>query len=490
MSGNGSMPPPRSAAERRQTEGEEKMERVGPGGKNPLATEPVGKLLPKFAIPMIISQLVSSVYNIVDQIFIGQSVGYLGNAATTVCFPLVNICTACALLFGIGGASNFSLKMGSGDEEGAPYFIGNSLLLLLLAGVTVSSVALLRLRPMLILFGATEETLGYAASYAGITAFGIPFLILSIGGSLLIRADQSPKYAMGAVLSGAILNCILDPIFIFGLGWGIAGAAYATIIGQILSGVIVLLYFRHCKMCRLRKAHFRLNFARLRAIPALGMAAGLNQVALTVVNVVMNNTLRYYGALSIYGSDIPIACVGIITKVNVLVLAFIIGIAQGCQPINGFNYGAKQYERVKLTYLTALKAVTMITTVAFALFQIFPRQIIGIFGSGSEEYFTFGIRYLRIYLLMTFVNGIQPLTSNFFTSIGKAWKGAFLSLTRQFLFLLPLILFLPHLFGIDGVLYAGPIADGMAFVTAMLLVRGEYRNLDKLIAMQEHPEPT
>ena len=434
---------------------------------NPLATESEGKLIAKFAIPAIISMLVSSLYNIVDQIFIGQGVGLLGNAATNIAFPVSIICTATALLLGIGSASNFNLCSGAGDHEKASRIAGTGLSMLVICGVIIAAVVLVFLDPLLHLFGVTTKILPYAQDYTGITAFGIPFLILTTGGNHLIRADRSPTYSMACMLTGAIINTILDPLFIFGFHWGIKGAAWATIIGQIISGILVIVYFLRFRKLELNWSMLRPKGKYLRAIVSLGMASCINQIAMAIVQIVMNNTLRYYGAESMYGTDIPLACVGVISKVNMVFMAICIGISQGCQPIWGFNYGAGQYDRVKQTYKKAFQISLTIGIIFFLCFQLFPRQLVSIFGTGSEEYFRFAERYFRIFMFMTFINGIQPMSSGFFTSIGKAKLGIVVSLTRQIIFLLPLILIFPLFMGIDGVMYAGPIADGAAAIVAI-----------------------
>ena len=434
---------------------------------NPLATERIDKLIAKFAIPAIISMLVSSLYNIVDQIFIGQGVGMLGNAATNIAFPISIICTATALLLGIGSASNFNLKSGAGESEEASKIVGTGLAMLVICGVIIAVVVLFFLDPLLQLFGVTPDVLPYAQDYTGITAFGIPFLILTTGGNHLIRADRSPTYSMACMLTGAIINTILDPLFIFGFHWGIKGAAWATIIGQIISGILVIVYFLRFRKLELNWSMLRPKGKYLRAIVSLGMASCINQIAMAIVQIVMNNTLRHYGAESMYGTDIPLACVGVISKVNMVFMAICIGISQGCQPIWGFNYGAGQYDRVKQTYKKAFQISLTIGIIFFLCFQLFPRQLVSIFGTGSEEYFRFAERYFRIFMFMTFINGIQPMSSGFFTSIGKAKLGIVVSLTRQIIFLLPLILIFPLFMGIDGVMYAGPIADGAAAIVAI-----------------------
>lgn len=445
--------------------------------ENPLGTEPVGNLIAKFAVPAVISMLVSAFYNIVDQIFIGQGVGMLGNAATNVAFPVTIICTATALLLGIGTASNYNLEMGAGRERKASEIAGTGLAFLGISGIVIAAVILLFLENLLMLFGATEDVMSYAADYTGITALGIPFFVLTTGGNHIIRADRSPTYSMVCMLTGAILNTILDPLFIFVFGWGIKGAAAATVIGQVVSGILVIIYFARFRKMELTKEMFRPKGRYLKLIGALGMASCINQVALAVVQVVMNNVLRHYGALSDYGSDIPLACVGIVTKLNQVFLAICIGISQGCQPIWGFNYGAGNFERVRKTYKMSAILCTINAAVFFLCFQLFPHQIISIFGTGSELYFRFAERYLRVFLLLTITNGIQPMSAGFFTSIGKAKLGVVMSLTRQVLFLLPLIVIFPLFIGIDGVMYAGPIADGAAFLIAVLFAGRELRKM-------------
>ena len=447
--------------------------------QNPLGTAPVGGLILKFAIPAIISMLVSALYNIVDQIFIGQGVGMLGNAATNVAFPVTTIATALALLLGIGGASNYNLEMGAGREKKASSIAGTALSTLVITGVILAVAVLLFLRPLLSLFGATTDVMPYAVDYLGITAVGLPFYALSIGGNHIVRADRSPTYSMTCVLTGAIINTILDPLFIFGFGWGIKGAAWATVIGLVVSGILVIIYFGKFRKMYLEMSMLKPSSECLKAIISLGMASCINQIAMAIVQIVLNNILRYYGGLSVYGSDIPIACVGVISKVNQVFMAICIGISQGCQPIWGFNYGAKKYDRVRLAYRHSVIACTAIATVFFLCFQLFPHQIVSIFGTGSDLYFQFAERYLKIFMFMTFVNGIQPMSSGFFTSIGKAKLGIVMSLTRQVLFLLPMIIIFSLIMGIDGVMYAGPIADAAAFVLAILFARRE------LVAMKK-----
>lgn len=448
--------------------------------ENPLGSEPVSTLLRRFAVPSVIAMLVSALYNMVDQLFIGHSIGVLGNAATNVAFPLSMVCTSIGLLCGIGGAANFNLCMGRREPEHAKSYVGSAISMLAILGVILCVAVQLFLHPMMLLFGATPDVIDYACTYTRITSIGFPFLIVTIGGSNLIRADGSPKFSMLCNLVGAIVNTILDPLFIFVFHMGMAGAALATITGQILSFALVVFYLRGFKTLPLSLSDLKPNMACWARIAALGATPAFNQVAMMVVQIVMNNTLTYYGSNSVYGSDIPLACAGIISKVNMLFFSFVIGISQGLQPIVSFNFGAQKYDRVKDAYKKAVFAATAISIVAFLCFQFFPRQIIGIFGSGSEEYLHFAERYFRIFLFFTFLNGIQPVSSNFFTSIGAPKKGIFLSLTRQIIFLLPLLLIFPYLFGIDGVMYTAPIADLAAASVSIVMVVLEFKIMAEL----------
>ena len=448
--------------------------------KNPLGEEHINRLLLRFAVPSIISMLVGSLYNIVDQFFIGRRVGELGNAATNISFPLSICCLAAGLVFGIGGSAAFNLSMGKGEKGKAGYYMGNSLVMLFSLGIFFWIITQIFLKQLMVFFGSPDDVLPYAMTYSRIVSFGFPFVMFATGGGHLIRADGSPKMTMICNMSGAILNTVLDAVFVFGFEWGIAGAAVATVIGQVVSASIALGYLRHCKSVTLEKKHLIIQKEYVSRAAALGASAGCNQVAMMVVQIVMNRSLKYYGSRSIYGEAIPIACAGIITKVNQVFMSFTIGLSQALQPLASFNYGAKNYSRVKESYRKAISCGMVMAVIAFFLFQIFPRQIISIFGNGSKEYYQFAISYFRIYLFFTFLNFLQPISSNFFAAIGKPKRGTFLALTRQAILLLPLILTLPLIMGIDGIMYAGPISDGTAaLITIVMIVmelkRPEYK---------------
>lgn len=451
---------------------------------NPLGTESISKLILRFSIPAIISMLVNAIYNMVDQIFIGWGIGMLGIAATNVAFPLNTISTAIALLVGIGGATNLSLHLGRGDEEQARFCVGNAISLLLIFGLSLGILSIVFMQPVLYLFGATEQVMPYAIPYTLIICVGIPFMVLTIGACHLIRADGSPKYAMWCMLSGAIFNLIFDPIFLFVFDMGIEGIALATTLGQILSGGIGAFYLlRKFHTVHLTKASLvpRLHIATV--IFALGATSFVNQIAMTAVQIILNNAFKYYGALSPYGSEIPLAAVGALSKVAILFFGICIGIAQGCQPILGFNYGAKKYDRVQQTIKIGIIAATCVSILSFSVIQIFPKQMIAIFGESDPLYVEFGMRIFRIQFFMMFINGIQPVAANFFSSIGKPKKGMFISLTRQVIFFIPLILILPMYWGINGIMFAAPIADGIAAITAILFLIYEYRLIEQSKAL-------
>lgn len=447
---------------------------------NPLATDKISTLIVRFSVPSIIAMLVSAVYNIADQLFIGNAVGTLGNAATNIAFPLAMMCTGLGLLFGIGGAAAFNLHMGANKKEEAPYFVGNSIMMLMTTGILLFLITELFLTPLLIGFGSPSNVLPLARQYVRVTSIGFPFLILTIGSGHLIRADGSPKMAMFVNISGAVINIVLDAVFVLIFKWGMYGAAAATVIGQIISTIIAVCYLLHYRTVELERKHFIPNITYLGQICSLGMASAINQVAMMIVQITMNNLLKKYGAQSAYGDAIPIACAGIVMKVNQLYFSVIIGLSQGSQPIQSFNYGARQYKRVKDSYRMAVTVGAIVSIASFLLFQIYPREILRLFGNGTKEYFDFGIRYFHVFLLFTWLNFMQPISSTFFSSIGKAYKGTFLSLTRQILFLLPLLLIFPHFFGIMGVLYASPVADLLSFAVGLGMVIQEFRCINRL----------
>lgn len=449
--------------------------------ENPLGYKKISKLLFDFAVPSVIAMLVSSLYNVVDQIFIGRSVGYYGNAATNVAFPLTTICMAITLTLGIGTASRFSLYLGQKEEEKAAKAVGSGLFSMVLFGLIYMIVVELFCEPMLWAFGATDKNIGYALTYVRITALGMPFLILMNGMSNLARADGSPMYSMTTMIIGAVINTILDPIFIFVFDMGVAGAAWATVIGQVASCINSLLYLKKLKRITLEKKMIKFDPVQLRKTAMMGMSNGLTQLALTLVQVVMNRSMSHYGELSEFGKDIPLAASGIVMKVNSIILAIIIGIMQGMQPIVGFNYGAKKYDRVKAVYKLVIICELCITLCGLFVFQAFPRQVLSLFGSGEDQelYFKFAVKFMRTFLIFLPLSGIQMISSNFFSAIGKPVKGALLSLTRQVFLLIPMMLILPLFFALNGLMYSAPVSDLTAFAIVMFFIVRELTHMSE-----------
>lgn len=447
---------------------------------NPLGYAPLGGLMRKFAIPSIVSMLVNSLYNMTDQIFIGHQVGMLGNAATNVAFPMTMLLIAFAQLIGIGTAANFNISLGAKKEEEAKKYIGTGLVMTGVIGVLFFLFVFLLKTPLLVLCGATENVLPLAETYLGITALGLPFLLFTSTASIIIRADGSPSYSMVCIVTGAVLNVFLDWLFMFGFQWGIEGAALATAISQFVSFLLCIGYFPKFKTFPITRETMKLKKEYLLKISKVGVSNFLNHTIMMVVAIVLNNSLSYYGAMSIYGKDIPLAVSGVATKLNSLMVAFVVGLAHGSQPILGYNIGAKNYDRVKATYKKAVKIGMCFSVAAFLLFQFFPRQVISIFGAGDPLYYAFAEKYFRIYMFMVFTFGLQPITVNYFTSIGAVKQGIILSASRQGFILIPILLTLPQFFGLNGVLFAGPISDGLAALLSITMVTINFRGLGQL----------
>lgn len=449
--------------------------------KNILGIEKPSLLLKKFAVPSIIAMVVSSLYNIVDQIFIGQGVGYLGNAATNVAFPLTTICLAISLLIGVGSASGLALELGSGNKNKAETYAKNALGMTFVIGLLYFVKIIFFLQPMLKVFGATEDIMPYAVTYTRITSLGMPFLIATNVTSNLIRADGSPKYSMLCMVFGAVINTILDPLFIFVFNMGIAGAAWATVIGQIFSFILAIRYLKFFKSIDITGKIVEFKIKIWFKIASLGMSNSLNQIAITFVQIILNNSLIYYGAMSVYGSEIPLAGCGIVMKVNSILISVFVGLAQGSQPIIGYNYGAKKFDRVKKTYKLAVIISVCIAFFGFLIFQTIPEMIVVLFGKGDRLYIDFSVKFMRIFLFMITFTGVQIISSNFFSAIGKPSEGVFLSLTRQVIFLIPLLVILPKYFGLDGILFSGPISDTIAAIVCFSMVMNEFRKIKKVV---------
>ena len=445
--------------------------------ENILGKEKIGKLIRKFSIPCIISLLVNSLYNIVDQIFIGWGVGYLGNGATNVVFPLTMICLAFALMFGDGTSSFLSLKLGEKKQKEAEKGVSSGVISSIIIAIILGVATLIFLPQLLTLFGCTDALREYALSYGGIIAIGLPFMMIGTTLNSIIRADGSPKFAMTSMVAGAILNVILDPIFIFVFEMGVEGAAIATVISQILTFTMNILYIRKFKSVHFDRTNFKYEFSTSRKIAMLGISSFITQMSIVIVMAVENNLLKKYGAESEFGSEIPITVFGIVMKISQILNSIIIGIAAGSQPILGYNYGAQKYDRVKKTLKIVLCVSLVISTIAFILFQTIPDKLILIFGNGNSKYIEFACLSFRTYLMLCIVNGIQIPSGIFFQAIGKSVKSALLSSSRQVLFLIPAMIIFTSIFGIKGFLYSGPVADGLAFCISAILIAVEIRSL-------------
>lgn len=452
---------------------EERMEKE----ENILGTEKIGKLIKKFSIPCIISLLVNSLYNIVDQIFIGQGVGYLGNGATNVVFPITMICLAFSLMLGDGASSYLSLKLGEKKKEEAAKGVGNGLLLATIISIILCVASLSFLPQLLNLFGCTDNLREYAIQYGRIIVIGLPFMMIGTSLNSIIRADGSPKYSMMSMVAGAVLNTILDPVFIFVFKMGVEGAAIATVFSQFVTFILNAIYIKKFKSIKMSKETLKLKASVGKKVAALGISSFITQMSFVVVMAVENNLLAKYGAESKFGSEIPITVLGIVMKISQILNSIIIGIAAGSQPIFGYNYGARKFDRVKSALKRVLGLSIIISTIAFILFQTIPDKLIAIFGSGDENYMEFACLAFRTYLLLCICNGIQIPSGIFFQAIGKSIKSAILSLSRQILFLIPAFITLGSCFGITGILYAGPVADGLAFMVAGVLLALEVKHL-------------
>lgn len=447
--------------------------------ENILGTEKIKKLIMKFSIPCIISMLVNSLYNMVDQIFIGHGVGMLGNGATNVVFPISVIALAFSLMFGDGSSAFLSLKLGEKKKEEAAKGVGNGITLSVIFSVIFTIITLVFLPELLNLFGCTSALKEYATNYGRIIVIGLPFVIIGTTLNSIIRADGNPKYSMISMVTGAVLNIILDPIFIFIFNMGVEGAAYATIISQFITFLFNIIYIKKFKTINITKEIFKPNYKISKKIITLGISSFITQMSIVIVIAIQNNLLGKYGKLTQYGSEIPITVLGIVMKISQIINSIIIGLSVGAQPIFGYNYGAKKYYRVKQTLKIVISSSLIITTIAFILFQTIPDKLILIFGSGNDNYIKFACLTFRIYLMLIICNGIQISSGIFFQAIGKSTKSAILSLSRQIIFLLPSMLILSHFFGLMGILYSGPLADGVAFIISGILLIIETKNLNK-----------
>lgn len=456
-------------------------------GENPLGVRPIKRLLFSFSIPAIISCLVNSVYNIVDQIFIGQGVGYLGNAATTIAFPLMTIIMAFATLIGSGGSAYAALRLGEGRKREALLTLNNLLVIAIGLGILLAATGLIFLKPILTLFGATETTMPYAIDYTSIVLMGVPFSVISIALSNMARTDGHPRMSMYGILIGAALNTVLDPIYIFVLDWGVKGAAIATITAQFVSTVVLCYYF-------LRKGNMRFTRRYMKPVGrvwykifSLGISSGITSLVACIMQVVMNNSLVYYGNQTEITGDVALSAMGIVMKIAMILASVCIGFGIGAQPILGFNLGAKKYARVRHTYLLAVSIATGSILIGWAVCQLAPHLVLSLFGKENQTFTDFAVRCLRIYLGGIFCAGFQIVSTNYFQATGQPLKASLLSMLRQLILLIPLLLILPLFFGLNGLLYAGPCADIGSAVIVALFILPEMRKLNRRIAESQGP---
>lgn len=447
-----------------------------------LGKENINKLLISFAIPCVISMLINSVYNIVDQIFIGKGVGTLGNAATNVIFPLVIIFNAVAGLIGNGAAANLSLKLGEGKKEEGGKIVGNAVTVSIIFSIILSVIAYFFLPKLVYMFGCTENVYQYAVDYGKIIILGAPFMIIYSALSQLIRADGSPKYSMVLLVVGAILNIILDPIFIFTFNMGVKGGAIATVIGQIVSFAMAILYLKKVKSVKLEKESFKVDKSITRTL-GLGLSSFITQSTVLALFVFMNNMMTKYGALTKYGADIPLSVYGVISKINSLYISTILGISIGAQPIIGFNYGAGNYERVKETLRKVLTINLVVGLIFNIIFYLFPKEIVSIFITNSDPnyklFLEFAVVICHSFLLVMGLNFLEMTTSITVQSLGNVKKATMVSFIRQIILFIPIACFMAIYLhkGIYGVLNAGPIADAITFFIALVIFYSEYRKL-------------
>lgn len=458
-----------------------------------LGKDKINKLILSFSIPCVISMLINSIYNIVDQIFIGKGVGTLGNAATNVIFPLIIIFNAVAGLIGNGAAANLSLKLGEKNKKAAAKSIGQAVSLTIILSIVISGIAYIFLPQLVYLFGCTESVYKYAVDYGRIIVIGAPFMLIYSSFSSIIRADGSPKYSMIMLVIGAIINIILDPIFIFGFNMGVKGGALATIIGQIVSFVIAIIYLFKIKSVKLTKNDFKLDKDVFRIL-ALGISSFITQATILVLFIFMNNILTKLGANTKFGADIPLSVYGVISKINSLYISTVLGISIGSQPIIGFNYGAGNKSRVKETIRKVLIINFIIGIIFNLLFVLFPKQITGIFISSNDVsynlFMEFAVLMCHSFLLVISLNALEMTTSIVIQSLGNVVKSTAVTFIRQIILLIPISLILAFVFnkGIYGVLYAGCIADVLCFIITIFIIKSEYKKLGKEVINETYQE--
>lgn len=451
--------------------------------ENPLGYKPIMPLLFNFSIPATISCLINSVYNIVDQIFIGQGVGYLGNAATTVAFPIMTILLAFGTLIGSGSSAFAAIKLGQKKERMAEKTLNNAFLFAIITSIIIAAIGLIFLKPILSVFGATERVMPYAVDYTSIILIGSPFNMVAIILSNLARTDGHPRMSMYGMIIGAVLNTILDPIYIFVFHWGVKGAAIATITSQVISAVVLTSYFirdsKKPQHLKLNKKLMKLDFKLTSHFLTLGISSGITQSVACIMQVVMNRSLVYYGDQSEITGDVALSAMGIVMKIAMIIGSFAIGVGIGAQPILGFNRGAEKYLRLRKTYSYAVILASGSIFIGWIACQLFPYQIISVFGNEGSQFTEFAVKCLRIYLFCIFCAGFQIISTTYFQATGQPLKASILSMLRQLLLLIPLILILPMFMGLKGILFSAPIADSVSALIVAFFIIPEMKKLNR-----------
>ena len=455
-----------------------------------LETEPLGKLMLRYALPCVISLLVAALYNIVDQIFIANAsyLGSYGNAANTVVFPLTVVALAVAVLIGDGCCAFVSISLGAGKTDDAHRSVGSAVMLSIASGVLLAAIYLVFAEPILRMFGGSvnEETFRLSKEYFFYITLGVPFYLFGQTLNPIIRSDGSPKFAMVSTLAGAVVNLVLDPLFIFAFKWGMMGAAVATVLGQVFTAALSIWYLCHMKAVKLEKDSFRPRGRLMAKFLPLGLCSLLSQLSLVAAMAAINNMLRRYGALDPVFSQaqyaqIPMAVVGIVMKFFQIVISIAVGLAAGCIPVVGYNIGAGRRDRASRLFAYLLAAEAIVGAVALVIVECFPTQLIAIFGARNEsQYYTqFAVRSFRIYLCMMIFACVNKGTFIYLQSLGKAFASAALSMVREIIFGVGLALLLPRFFGLDGVLYSMPLSDILTFVIALVLIVRTFSSLHR-----------
>ncbi|MGN0383414.1 MAG: MATE family efflux transporter [Eubacterium sp.] len=449
--------------------------------ENPLGIEPIWRLIRKFAIPSVVAMLVNAIYNIVDQIFIQRGVGSNGNAATTVAFPLVTFTLAISLLIGVGGSSLAAIRLGENRKDEAEKIMGNAFLLTIITSVIIMLATAIFFEPLLKILGASDAVMPYAKDYTGVIMLGFIFMSIGTGMAAFVRTDGAPHISMIALVAGCGLNVILDPIFIFKCNMGVFGAALGTIISQFITACIIMWYLISAGNMKLHLKNIRINWKLSWIFCTLGLSSFITQFANSIVQISMNNLLQHYGNQCQVGGDTAMTAMGIVLKTNMILIGICVGIAQGAQPICGYNWGAANYIRVKKAYIRSVALSTTISILGWLFIQFNPESILSIYGGKDPAMIDFACKSMKIFMGGVCAAGFNIVSSHFFQSIGKRYKAFTLSMARQVIALIPFMYIFPLFMGLDGILYAGLFADIVSLIIGIILIALEMKSLNNMI---------